>query len=84
MIAFLTSPLGRVMGALAVAASLMGLSWLHGHQRGAAAERTAILTRSVEVLRERNRVDEQARNMDSPELCRALGGKWVLEDNDCQ
>ncbi|WP_035025134.1 hypothetical protein [Aquamicrobium defluvii] len=84
MIAVLASPLGRVLGALAVAASLMGLSWLHGHQRGAAVERTAILTRSVEVLRERNRVDEQARNMDSSELCRALGGKWVLEDNDCQ
>lgn len=84
MIAILSSPLGRVLGALAVAASLMGLSWLHGYQQGAASERTAILTRSVEVLRERNRVDEQARNMDSPELCRALGGKWVLEDNDCQ
>lgn len=84
MIAFILSPLGRVLGALAVAASLMGLSWLHGYQRGAASERQAILTRSVEVLRERNRVDEQARNMDSPELCRALGGKWVLEDNDCQ
>lgn len=81
---FLLSPLGRVLGALAVAASLMGLSWLHGYQRGAAVERTAILTRSVEVLRKRNRVDEQARNMDSSELCRALGGKWVLEDNDCQ
>lgn len=81
---FLPSPLGRVLGALAVVASLMGLSWLHGYQRGAAGERAAILTRSVEVLRERNRVDEQARNMDSPELCRALGGKWVLDDNDCQ
>lgn len=62
----------------------MGLSWLHGYQRGAASERTAILMRSVEVLRERNRVDEQARNMDSPELCGALGGKWLPEDNDCQ
>ena len=84
MISFLLSPIGRVLGALAVAASLMGLSWLHGYQRGAASERTAILTRSVEVLRERSRVDEQARNMDSPELCRALGGKWVSDDNDCQ
>lgn len=81
---FLLSPIGRVLGALVVAASLMGLSWLHGYQRGAAAERQAILTRSIDVLRERTKVDEQARNMDSPELCRALGGKWVLEDNDCQ
>ncbi len=84
MISFLLSPLGRVLGALAVAFMLLSIAWIHGYQRGAAAERQAILTRSVEVLRERNRVDEQARNMDSPELCRALGGKWVLEDNDCQ
>ncbi|MCG8272977.1 hypothetical protein MIC97_15880 [Aquamicrobium sp. NLF2-7] len=84
MIAIILSPLGRVLGVLAVAASLMGLSWLHGYQRGAASERTAILMRSVEVLRERNRVDEQARNMDSPELCGALGGKCLPEDNDCQ
>lgn len=80
----LLSPLGRVLGALAVAASLMGLSWLHGYQRGAASERNAILTRSIDVLRERTKVDEQARNMDSSELCRALGGKWVQDDNDCQ
>lgn len=84
MITFLSSPIGRVMGALAVAFMLLSIAWIHGHQRGAAVERTAILTRSVEVLRERNRVDEQARNMDSPELCRALGGKWVQDDNDCQ
>lgn len=82
MIAILSSPIGRVLGALAVAASLMGLSWLHGYQRGAASERTAILTRSIETLRERNATDEKVRNMDAAGLCAALGG--VFEDGSCQ
>lgn len=81
--AFLLSPIGRVLGALAVAASLMGLSWLHGYQRGAASERAAILTRSVEVLRERNATDEKVRNMDDAGLCSALGGS-VMPDGSCQ
>ena len=74
MIAFLASPVGRVLGALAVAASLMGLSWLHGYQRGAASERQASLTRSIDVLRKRTKVDDQIRDMDSARLCRELGG----------
>ena len=82
MIAILASPLGRVLGALAVAASLMGLSWFHGYQRGAASERQAILTRSVEVLRERNATDEKVRDMDDAGLCAALGG--VFEDGSCE
>ncbi len=84
MIAFLVSPLGRVLLGLVFVAGLLAAAWFDGYASGLKAERQAILTRSVEVLRERNRVDEQARNMDSSELCRTLGGKWVLEDNDCQ
>lgn len=80
---FLTSPLGRVLGAIAIAASLMGLSWLHGFQRGAVSERTAILTRSIETLRERNATDEKVRNMDDAGLCTALGGS-VMPDGTCQ
>jgi len=84
MIPFILSPLGRVLLGLAFVAGLLTAAWFDGYASGMKAERTAVLTRSVEVLRERSRVDEQTRNMDSPELCRALGGKWVLEDNDCQ
>ncbi len=84
MISFLLSPVGRFLAGFVIVAVLIVGAWFDGHSYGRAAERTAILTRSVEVLRERNRVDEQARNMDSPELCRALGGKWVQDDNDCQ
>ena len=74
MIAFLASPLGRVLGALAVSASLMGLSWLHGYQRSAASERQAVLSRSIDVLREMTKVEDQIRDMDSARLCRELGG----------
>lgn len=74
MIAILASPLGRVLGALAVAFMLLSIAWIHGHQRGAASERTAILTRSIDVLRERTKVDDQIRDMDSARLCRELGG----------
>lgn len=79
---FFLSPLGRVLGALAVAFMLLSIAWIHGHQRGAASERQAILTRSVEVLRERTKVDDQIRNMDTAGLCAALGG--VFEDGSCQ
>lgn len=81
---FLLSPIGRALLGLVFVAGLLAAAWFDGYTSGLKDGRAAILTRSVEVLRERNRVDEQARNMDSPELCRALGGKWVLEDNDCQ
>ncbi len=82
MMSFILSPLGRVLGALAVAFMLLSIAWIHGHQRGAASERQAILTRSVEVLRQRSATDEKVRNMDDAGLCAALGG--VFEDGSCQ
>lgn len=54
------------------------------YQAGRNAERTAALTKSVEVLRERNAVDGKVKGMDSGSLCRALGGEWVPEDGTCQ
>ncbi|MBB6011856.1 hypothetical protein HNR59_001201 [Aquamicrobium lusatiense] len=83
MISFLLSPLGRVLGALVGAAFITGIPWLHGYQRGAASERQAILTRSVEVLRQRSATDEKVRNMDDAGLCAALGGS-ILPDGSCQ
>ncbi|MFC5385210.1 hypothetical protein ACFPLB_04420 [Aquamicrobium segne] len=71
---FLLSPLGRVLGSIAVALMLLGLAWVHGYRAGAASERTAVLSRSIDVLRERNKVDDQIKGMDDARLCRALGG----------
>lgn len=49
-------------------------AYLIGKSDGRASERAAILTRSVEVLRERNATDDQIRKLDDAGLCRALGG----------
>lgn len=82
MLGFLFSPLGKALGGfLAVAAIVTGI-YTYAYQRGATAERTAILERSVEVLRERNEIDDQIRNMDDSALCRALGG--VPVGGSCQ
>ena len=49
-------------------------AYLIGKSDGRASERATNLTRSVEVLRERNTVDGQIKGMDSSQLCAALGG----------
>lgn len=75
----------RLWAALAGLAAVLGLltfSHVKAYQAGRTTERQAILTRSVEVLRERNATDDQIRSMDDAGLCAALGG--VFEDGDCQ
>lgn len=74
MISFLLSPVGRTLAGLVIAAGLIVAAWFDGHSYGRAAERQAILTRSIETLRERTKVDDQIRDMDDAGLCRELGG----------
>lgn len=74
---------GVILGAVAVMA--FAVFAIHtAYQAGRDAERTAALTKSVEVLRERNAIDGKTRNMDSGSLCRALGGEWVPDDGTCK
>ena len=76
----------RLWASLAGVVAVLGLltfSHVKAYHAGAASERQAVLTRSVEVLRERNATDDQIRNMDDAGLCRALGG-WVSDDGSCQ
>lgn len=61
-------------GAIIGAAVVFTPAYLIGKSDGRASERAAILTRSVEVLRERNRVDDETKGMDARQLCAALGG----------
>lgn len=83
MIAFFLSPLGKAAGALLVGAGLVtGIYW-YAYQQGAAAERQATLQRSVELLRERNRTDDEVSRMDGAGLCTALGGR-VSSDGRCE
>ncbi len=82
MMSFLFSPLGRVLGALAVAASLMGLSWLHGYQRGAASERQAILTK---IERQNNAAGNSADSArGSYDKCIDGGGVWDFGAGKCR
>lgn len=74
MLAFILSPIGKVVGGVLAAVFLVTGFYAYGHHRGAASERQAILSRSVEALRERNATDEQIQGMDAAALCRALGG----------
>lgn len=69
----------------AVLAVLGGLAWSHTwmYRAGVQSERRAALERSVDLLRERNATDETVRNMDTAELCAALGGR-LSDDGTCQ
>ncbi|WPZ13276.1 hypothetical protein T8J41_14035 [Nitratireductor rhodophyticola] len=70
----LFSKLGQALAVVVGASVIVALIYFYGHHRGAVSERQAILSRSVEVLRERNETDEEIRDMDAVALCRALGG----------
>jgi len=74
MLSFLTSRAGAAMVAIIAAMLLLTFSHRFAYQAGRQVEREALLTRSVEILRERNRVDEQVKDMDAAALCAALGG----------
>lgn len=62
------------LAAIIAVLGLLTLSHVKAYHAGAAAERHAILNRSVEVLRKRSAIDDQIRNMDDAGLCRQLGG----------
>lgn len=70
----MTFRLWALLAAVGVAAGFVLGTYAYGYQQGAASERQTILTRSVEVLRERSRADEEVRDMDAARLCAALGG----------
>lgn len=61
-------------GAIIGASIVFVPAYLIGKSDGRASERAAILTTSIDVLRERNATDDEIRNMDAADLCRALGG----------
>lgn len=74
--------LWAVMAGVVAVLSLLTFSHRFAYHAGRQVEREALLSRSVEILRERNSVDDEVRNMDDAALCVALGG--VLADSTCQ
>lgn len=65
--------------ALAVIAALTVSHW-QAYRKGAASERTAALTRSIDLIRDRSKTNAQINRMDDAALCRELGGQWVQPD----
>lgn len=82
VLAWLLSPLGRMVMIAAAVLTLLTASHWKAYQAGVASERAAILSRSVEILRERAKTDETIHDLDDAALCRALGGS-VSDDGAC-
>lgn len=74
MLSFLFSRTGAAVVGIVAALALLTWSHTHAYRAGKAAERTEILTRSVEILRERNATDDEIKGMDDRQLCLSLGG----------
>lgn len=75
----------RLWAALAsIVAGSIFLTWSHlaAYRAGKDAVRAEVLTRSIEILRERAKTDDEISNMDDAALCAALGG--VFADGSCK
>jgi len=82
MLAFFTSKLGvSIVCGLAVTAFL---GWTHYemYETGRRYERSAMLNRSVIILRERSKTDAAVSAMDDAALCSALGGR--MSNGSCE
>lgn len=64
------------LGLMLAVVLALGASYTAVYRAGVASERSAALTRSVQVLRERGKTNETVKNMDDAALCRQLGGVW--------
>lgn len=80
----MSARLWLTLGGLSALALVLVWSHTSAYQRGKTDERAATLSRSVEILRERSRTDEEIRALDTAGLCRALGGQWLPDDGTCQ
>lgn len=76
---------GAVAGGLAVFLAMKAVNavWLlpRAKEEGRAEERTAALTRSMEVIKERSRTNAEVEALDDRGLCLELGG--VFENGEC-
>ena len=72
------------VAASAIVAGILSATYAIGYQRAISQERSAILTKSVDVLRDRVKVNEKTKSLDDAALCRALGGEWMQDSRTCQ
>lgn len=69
-----------VIGGAVIAVTFLSLSHWQAYQRGAASERSAALTRSIDLIRARSKTNAEINRLDAASLCRELGGRWVQPD----
>jgi hypothetical protein len=50
------------------------------YSAGRQAERTAALTKGVELVKERDKLDVQIRTATPADICARLGGRWVPDN----
>lgn len=78
--------LGAVVGAFLAGAAvtiLANISWIPEAEESARQqERAAQLQKSMELIEQRGKTNEEIRKMDDVELCTALGGRML--NNVCQ
>lgn len=75
MLAFLNSKIGVYAVCGLIGAAFIGWTYHEVYQAGRADERSAMLNRSVIILRERSKTDAAVSAMDDAGLCAALGGR---------
>lgn len=73
MIAFLLSPIGRTLGAAVIAIGAVSGVYLYGKSVGRQNAAVEALEKSVEVLRERNEINDEVSSSDAAALCAHYG-----------
>ncbi|MCG7508860.1 hypothetical protein [Mesorhizobium retamae] len=82
LLSFLNSKIGVYAICSLIGAAFIGWVFHEVYEAGRAYERTAMLNRSVIILRERSKTDATVSAMDDAALCAALGGR--MSDGSCE
>ncbi|MDM9619069.1 hypothetical protein [Rhizobium sp. S96] len=81
-------PAAALLGASIAAGVLVLIAeiwWLPAaRNEGRAAERSAALQRSIDLIKERGVTNDAISRLSDSDLCRKLGGKWVRDTGSCE
>lgn len=71
---FITSPVGRIAGAILAVCVAFGSGYIKGRADGRAIASKAAVEATFKQLRERGMINEDVRNSDITDICIELGG----------
>jgi hypothetical protein len=63
--------------------SLLGAGVLWITNMAVQAERAKVLERATELVVERDKIDAKLKTATPGDVCRALGGRWLPDENEC-